>query len=123
MPPYAAMMFQRAPPDVNGFGVTIWTPGLTRSLHVLRCFGFPSRTTKTTTERVTMPLNLSLFQLCATRCFCTSDVMSGASESATMSAGSPAATARLWSPEAPYDCEKLTPWPAPVFWNAGISWL
>src|SRR5690242_20413481 len=121
-PPYAAMMFQRAPPDVNGFGVTICTPGFTRSAHVLIFFGLPSRTTKTTTERVTMPLYLSLFQFGATRCFCTSEVMSGASDNATMSAGSPDATARLWSPEAPYDCENETSLPAAVFWNAEISW-
>ena len=38
-----------------------------------------------------------------------------------MSALRPAATARAWSPEAPYDCEKLTPLPAAVAWNAGIS--
>ena len=42
-----------------------------------------------------------LFQLGETRCFCTSEVMSGSSENATMSASSPAATARLCSPEAP----------------------
>ena len=48
--------------------------------------------------------------------------MSGASENATRSADSPAATARLCSPDAPYDCEKLTPCPAGVFWNAEISW-
>ena len=47
-PPYAAMMFQRAPPDVNGFGVTTWTPDSSRSLHVRMCLGFPLRTTKTT---------------------------------------------------------------------------
>ena len=48
--------------------------------------------------------------------------MSGASENATMSASSPAATARLCSPDAPYDCEKETSLPAAVFWKAGISW-
>ena len=49
-------MFQRAPPDVNGFGVTTWTPGLSRSFQPKIFFGLPSRTTKTTTEFVTMPL-------------------------------------------------------------------
>src|SRR5206468_3827077 len=39
----------------------------------------------------------------------------------TMSAGSPFATARLWSVEAPYDALMLTPLPAGVAWNAGIS--
>ncbi len=108
---------------MKGFGVTICTPGFTRSVHVRIFFGLPSRTTKTTTERVTIPWNLSLFQLGATRCFGTSALTSGASDRATMSAERPAATARLWSPEAPYDCEKLTPWPAGVFCKAGISWL
>src|SRR5439155_2953418 len=44
--------------------------------------------------------------------------MSGSSESATTSAGWPAATARAWSNDALYDCEKPTPFPAPVFWKA-----
>src|SRR3954463_16733293 len=121
-PPYAAITFQRAPPDVNGLGVTICTPGLSRSVQVLSFFGLPSRTTKTTTERVTIPCHLSWLQFAGTSFFCTRDVTSGASEKATTSASSPDATARLCSPEAPYDCEKLTPWPAPVFWKAGISW-
>src|ERR1044072_7810553 len=115
------MTFQRAPPDVNGFGVTICTPGFSRSFHVFSFFGLPSRTMKTTTERVTMPLYLSLFHLCATSFFWTSDVMSGASENATTSALRPDATARLCSPDAPYDCENDTSLPAAVFWNAGIS--
>src|SRR5439155_24020866 len=115
------MTFQRAPPEVNGFGVITWTPGLRRSFHVLSFFGLPSCTTNTTTERVTMPRYGFLFQLGETRCFCTSEVMSGSSENATMSASSPAATARLCSPEAPYDCEKLTSLPVDVFWKAGIS--
>ncbi len=54
--PYAAMMFQRAPPDVNGFGVTTSTSGRRRSFQLLIFFGLPSRTTKTTTELWTMPL-------------------------------------------------------------------
>ena len=49
-------MFQRAPPDWKGLGVTTWTPGLMRSFQLLMCFGLPFRTTKTTTEFVTMPL-------------------------------------------------------------------
>ena len=44
--------------------------------------------------------------------------MSGSSENATTSAGRPAATARLWSPEAPYDWVNLTFLPAAVFWKA-----
>jgi hypothetical protein len=37
--------------------------------------------------------------------------MSGVSDSATMSAFSPAWTARAWSPEAPYDWAKETSLP------------
>ena len=48
-------MFHFAAPDVNGFGVTIWTPGLIRSFQPLIFFGLPSRTAKTTSEFVTMP--------------------------------------------------------------------
>src|SRR5262249_58193197 len=50
----------------------------------------------------------------------TSGVMSGCGENATMSAGWPAATARLWSPEAPYDWVNLTFFPAGVAWNAAM---
>src|SRR6476469_9476987 len=116
------MTFQRAPPDVNGLGVITCTPGLSRSLHVRSFFGFPSRTTNTTTERVTIPFHLSLVQFAATSFFWTSDVTSGASENATTSASRPDATARLCSPDAPYDCENDTSLPACVFWKAEISW-
>src|SRR5262249_2694753 len=37
--PYAAMTFQRAPPEVNGFGVITEMPGLSRSFQVLMCLG------------------------------------------------------------------------------------
>ncbi len=53
--PHAAMTFQRAPPEVNGFGLMTWMPGLIRSAHVLMFFGLPLRTTNTTIESVTMP--------------------------------------------------------------------
>ena len=96
-------MFQRAPPEVNGFGVTTWTPGLTRSFQPLIFFGLPSRTTKTTTECVTMPLYDCSSQFVSTRPASTSLSTSGASERTTMSALRPAATARAWSPEAAYD--------------------
>src|SRR4051812_31005414 len=109
------MMFHRAPPDVTGFGVTTCTPGLTRSAHVLIFLGFPSRTTNTTTDRVTMPLYLSLLQFCGTSFFWTSDVTSGASEKATTSALRPAATARLCSVDPPNDWENPTSRPAAVF--------
>ena len=114
------MTFQRAPPEVNGFGVTTWTPDLRRSLHVRMCFGFPLRTTKTTTERVTMPWYLFRSQLGETRCAWTRVVMSGGSESSTTSAGSPCTTARACSPEAPYDWLNVTPFPPDVFWKAGM---
>src|SRR5207244_6760764 len=39
---------------------------------------------------------------------------------ALCSAGSPPSTARVWSPEAPYDCEKDVSLPADVAWNAGM---
>src|SRR5207302_11184451 len=97
------MTFQRAPPDVNGFGVITSTPGLIRSSQVLMCFGLPLRVASTTTELVTNPWYLSLFQLASTLPAFTSLSTSGASERATTSALRPASTARSWSPDAPYD--------------------
>jgi hypothetical protein len=47
--------------------------------------------------------------------------MSGSSDSATTSLGRPLATARLCSPEEPYDWLNETPLPSGVCWNAGIS--
>ena len=32
-------------------------------------------------------------------------------------------TACAWSPDAPYDCWKLTPFPAAVCWKAGMIWV
>ena len=61
------------------------------------------------------------FQFFGTRFFCTSRLTSGSSESATRSAGWPAATARAWSPEAPYDWLTSTPFPACVFWKAEMT--
>ena len=95
------MMFQRAPPEVNGFGVTMSTSERRRSFQPLIFFGFPSRTTKTTTEFVTMPLSDCFFQFASTLPAATSSSTSGASESATMSASRPAFTARVCSPEEP----------------------
>src|SRR5437870_2241433 len=97
------MMFHLAPPEVNGFGVTTWTPDLSRSLQVRMCLGLPLRTMKTTIERVTIPRYLSLAQLDGTTGACTSVVMSGASESSTTSDGSPCAIARGGSAEEPWD--------------------
>src|SRR5262245_51601431 len=114
------MTFHCAPPEVNGFGVSTCTPGLIRSFQVLMCFGLPSRTTKTATESVTIPFVGPRFQPFETRPAFTRVVTSGASENSTTSAGSPFRTARLWSPDGPYDWVKLTPCPAWVFWNAGM---
>src|SRR5262245_29962934 len=119
--PYAAMMFHRAPPDVNGFGVTTSTPGFRRSFHDLMFFGFPSRRTNTTTESVTMPLWGFFVQPLNTSPALTRSSTSGASDSATRSAFRPAFTARACSPDEPYACEKDTSLPAAVFWNIGIS--
>ena len=43
-------MFQRAEPDVAGFGVITSTPGLMRSSQPVMCFGLPACTTIATTE-------------------------------------------------------------------------
>ncbi len=69
---------------------------------------------------MTIPLNASLFHSFAIRPFGIKRVMSGASEKATMSAGRPCSTARLCSPDAPYDWSNVTPWPAGVFWKASM---
>ena len=50
-----------------------------------------------------MPLVSLSFQSSATRPSSTRRVTSGSSEKCTTSASAPATTARLWSPEAPYD--------------------
>src|SRR5690348_6149314 len=106
------MTFQRAPPEVNGFGVTTDTPGLTRSSQVRMCFGLPGRTTKTTTDFVTKPLYLLFAQFLATILLSTSSCISGASDRSRMSACRPLMTASAWVPEAPYDWENETPLPA-----------
>src|SRR4051794_29292966 len=121
MEPQAAMMFQRAPPEVNGFGVMTWIPDLVRSVQVLMCLGLPLRTTRTAIELVTMPRNASLFQLALTSPALTSVSTSVASDRWTTSAGRPEATARACEPEAPNDWVKVTSLPAGVAWNAGMS--
>jgi hypothetical protein len=121
--PHAARMFQRADPDEPGLGVTILTPGFTRSDQVLIPFGLPLRTTMTTTDWLAMPLVGPAFQSFATRPASTSRVMSLSREKCTMSAFWPAATARLWSPEAPYEALKVTPLPADVFAKSANSAL
>ena len=114
-------MFHFAPPDVAGFGVMMSTSPLTRSSQPLIFFGLPGRTESTTTESVTMPLYSSEFQSSATSPASTVLVMSGCSEKATTSAGSPLSTARRWSPEAPNEVENSTPSPSVVFWKPGIT--
>src|ERR1051325_4519029 len=95
-------------------------PGLTRSAQSLIPFGLPFRVAMTTTESVTMPLYWLLLQAAATLPAFTRRVMAGSSENPTMSAFCPATTARLWSPEAPYDWLNSMFWPASVFWNAAM---
>ena len=51
-----AMMFQRAPPEVAGFGSITSTSELARSSKLVMFFGLPGRTIRVTTELVTMPL-------------------------------------------------------------------
>ncbi len=79
---YAARMFHFAEPDDDGTGVTILTPGLTRSSQPVMCSGLPLRTTMTTTESETRPLVGPAFQLASTLPG-TSLVRSGATEKAT----------------------------------------
>ncbi len=110
----AASMFHFAEPDEAGLGVMISTPGLTRSSQPWMPSGLPSRTTNDTTEDVAMPLVSLSFQSSATRPASTSRCRSGSREKCTTSASSPPSTARLWSPEAPYDVWKVTPSPSEV---------
>ena len=116
-------MSHLAPPEVNGFGTSTSTSSLTRSSQVLMFFGLPLRTIRTTTESVTNPSYSFLFQSSSTRPASTRRVMSGSSENSTTSAGSPPSTARDCSPDAAYDCSKLTPLPSGVLLKAGISFL
>src|SRR5690348_9648254 len=111
-------MFHLADPDEPGLGVTILTPGLTRSSQPVMCLGFPLRTTRTTTDWVSTPWFQPEFQFCGTTPAWTRFVTSGSRDRCTSSAFSPAATARLWSPDAPYDVVNCTPLPAGVLWKS-----
>src|ERR1700753_74909 len=115
------MMFQRALPEVNGFGVSTCTPGLTRSDQFSMCLGLPLRTMITATESVTKPLVAFWFQLGETMPALTSRSTSGSSEKSTTSACSPLTTARLCSPEGPKDWLKPTPLPGAVAWQEGTG--
>src|ERR1700735_36143 len=108
------MMFQRADPDVAGFGVITLTPGLIRSSQPVMCWGLPARTTIATTESLTIPLVGPESQLDATNPAFTSRSTSGAVANATTSAGCPEATARLWAPDGPNEVLKPIPWPPDV---------
>src|SRR4051794_1957662 len=108
------MMSQRAPPELNGFGKTTPTPGFTRSSHVRMCFGFPLRSTKTTTDFETMPLYWPLSQVLATRPAETRRSTSVEMEKLTTSVGRPAATALLCDSDAANDEVNLTPLPPGV---------
>src|SRR4051812_34212361 len=114
-------MFHLAEPEDSGLGVTILTPGLTRSSQPLMPSGLPLRTRKTTSESVRMPLVAVWSQLSGTLPASTSDATSGSSERCTSSACRPPATARDWSPEAPYDVVNLMSLPAEVFWKAAMT--
>ena|ERR1700729_1222734 len=114
-------MFQRALPDVDGFGVITSTPGLIRSSQPVMCFGFPLRTTNTTTESLEKPFSGFASQLFETIPSLTRRVMSGVVENATTSAGWPVSTARLCDPDAPNDSPNETPLPPLVCANAAIS--
>src|SRR5262249_1753985 len=108
------MMFQRALPDVDGFGVITLIPGLIRSSQPVMCFGFPLRTTSTTTESTAIPFSGFAFQELETSPSLTSRVTSGSVENATTSAGWPESTARLCEPDAPNDSVNDTPLPPVV---------
>jgi hypothetical protein len=83
--------------------------------------GLPLRTTKTTTDWVQMPLVSLFFQSSLTSPASTRRVTSGSREKWTSSASCPASTARLWSPDAPYDGRKVTPAPASVLWKPSMT--
>ena len=106
-------MFQRAPPEVNGFGVTTSTPPAAGRPRSGCPSGCPCGRTNTTTEFWTIRRCTGLLPVLGddarrrpARC------MSGSSGRWTKSAGWPASTARDWSPEAPNEFENSTPSPS-----------
>src|ERR1700751_4907086 len=113
-------MFQRALPEVDGLGVITLTPGLIRSSQVVMCWGFPLRTTNTTTESEEKPSCGLAFQSLDTSLSLTRRVMSGVVENATTSAGWPGATAPAFEAEAPNDSVKPTPLPVADWLNAAV---
>src|SRR3954453_1312180 len=101
----------------------ILTPGLTRSSQPLIFLGLPLRTAITTTDWVRIPLVGVFFQLGDTCPLSTRRVTSGSREKCTMSALRPPSTARLWSPEAPYDVSNVAPFPSEVFSQSAVTVL
>src|SRR6266540_1892168 len=110
--PYAATMFHFAPPLWEGSGVRIWTPLLVRSLQSAMRLGFPERTSNTTGVVATIAPSGSLVQSWViSPAFCTI-FTSGASESATTSAGNPLATFWAWVVLPPNEDWKITDCPS-----------
>src|SRR5262245_44466753 len=107
-------MFHFAEPELNGFGVTTWTPGSTRSAQPLMCFGLPFRTANTTTVSASIPRYDCLSQFLSTSPASTRMFTSSPVERNTRSAFRPAATARAWSVDAAYDWVNETPLPGAV---------
>src|SRR6266567_2757374 len=109
-------MFHLAPPLWAGSGVRIDRPGLVRSLQFEMPLGLPDRTSNTTGVVATMPPSGSwVFQSWViSPAFCTIST-SGASDSATTSAGKPLATFWAWVVLPPNEDWKITDWP---LWEA-----
>src|SRR5919112_480496 len=101
----------------------ILTPGFTRSSQPWMFFGLPLRTTSTTTDWVRIPLVGVLFHVAATCLLSTRRCTSGSREKCTTSACRPPSTARLWSPEAPYEVSKATFFPSDVLFQSAITCL
>ena len=111
-----------AAPEVNGFGVRTFTPGLSRSAQVWMCFGLPLRTTKATTEVVTSPLFGPAFQSAETMPGSTRRVMSGSTEKLDdvgLLTGLDGAALIAGRAEGGLEAEPL---PAAVLLNAGMIW-
>ena len=76
------------------------------------CFGLPGRTSNATTVVATMPPSVSSVQSCVIRPAFWTISTSGASDSATMSAGKPLATFCACVVLAPNEVWKMTDWPS-----------
>ncbi len=78
------------------------------------CFGLLPRNANATTEYASFPPYDCFCQLGATRPASTSVLTSSPVDRKTRSAFRPAATARAWSPDGPYDVVNDTPLPSGV---------